>query len=193
PERGRAVSCARRRSADAAVRSARAPVRAADPARPARRGLGARRAGGAQPLGARAWPFGSADRRAPAPRLRRLRGCARAAGRAGIRAQTRRLTTTMGEPLEHILRVRYGECDLQGVVFNAHYLNFFDTSITELWRSACGSYQAMLDRGVDVVLAEATLRFRKPARFDEELTLAVAVTHIGTTSVITRHTASHAS
>ena len=97
----------------------------------------------------------------------------------------------MGAALEHTLRVRYGECDLQGVVFNAHYLNYFDTSITELWRSACGSYQAMLDRGVGIVLAEASVRFREPARFDEMLTLAVAVTHIGTTSVITRHTASH--
>jgi acyl-CoA thioester hydrolase len=97
----------------------------------------------------------------------------------------------MGAALEHTIRVRYGECDLQGVVFNAHYLNYFDTSITELWRSACGSYQAMLDRGVDIVLAEASVRFRKPARFDEVLTLAVAVTHIGTTSVITRHTAGH--
>jgi acyl-CoA thioester hydrolase len=97
----------------------------------------------------------------------------------------------MGVPLEHTLRVRYGECDLQGIVFNAHYLNYFDTSITELWRSACGSYQAMLDRGVDIVLAEATVRFRKPARFDEQLTLAIAVTHMGTTSVVTRHTASH--
>jgi acyl-CoA thioester hydrolase len=96
----------------------------------------------------------------------------------------------MGEALVHTLRVRYGECDLQGIVFNAHYLNYFDTSITELWRSACGSYQAMLDRGVDIVLAEATLRFRRPARFDEELTLAIAVTHIGNTSVVTRHTAS---
>jgi acyl-CoA thioester hydrolase len=96
----------------------------------------------------------------------------------------------MGEALEHTLRVRYGECDLQGVVFNAHYLNFFDTSITELWRSACGSYQAMLDRGVDIVLAEAKLRFRKPARFDAVLTLSVGVTHLGTTSVITQHAAS---
>ena len=54
------------------------------------------------------------------------------------------------------LRVRYGECDPQGVVFNAHYLAYFDTSITELWRAAFGSYQAMLDRGVDIVLAEAS-------------------------------------
>ena len=96
----------------------------------------------------------------------------------------------MGRPLVHGVRVRYGECDLQGIVFNAHYLSYFDTSITELWRAACGSYQAMLDRGVDIVLAEARLRFLKPARFDDELTLAIAVTHIGNTSVLTQHTAS---
>ena len=96
----------------------------------------------------------------------------------------------MGQPLVHTLRVRYGECDLQGIVFNAHYLSYFDTSITELWRAACGSYQAMLDRGVDIVLADARLRFRAPARFDDELTLAIGVTHIGTTSVLTHHTAS---
>ena len=100
------------------------------------------------------------------------------------------MTPTVGKPLIHILRVRYGECDLQGIVFNAHYLSYFDTSITELWRTACGSYQAMLDRGVDIVLAEANLRFRKPARFDDELSLAIGVTHLGTTSVITHHTAS---
>jgi acyl-CoA thioester hydrolase len=96
----------------------------------------------------------------------------------------------VGAPLVHTLRVRYGECDLQGIVFNAHYLAYFDTSITELWRRACGSYQAMLDRGVDIVLAEARLHFRRPARFDDELSLAIAVTHIGNTSVLTHHTAS---
>jgi acyl-CoA thioester hydrolase len=93
------------------------------------------------------------------------------------------------QPLVHRLRVRYGECDVQGVVFNAHYLNYFDTSMTELWRAAYGSYQAMLDRGVDMVLAEARVRFLRPARFDDELELAVLVTHLGRTSFGTRHTA----
>ncbi|HSC03478.1 MAG TPA: thioesterase family protein [Solirubrobacteraceae bacterium] len=97
----------------------------------------------------------------------------------------------MSEALVHRLRVRYAECDLQGVAFNAHYLNYFDTSMTELWRAAYGSYQAMLDRGVDMVLAEARLRFLRPARFDDELELAVVVTHLGRTSFRTRHTASH--
>ena len=95
----------------------------------------------------------------------------------------------MTQPFVHRLRVRYGECDVQGVVFNAHYLNYFDTSMTELWRAAYGSYQAMLDRGVDMVLAEARVRFLRPARFDDELELAVLVTHLGRTSFGTHHTA----
>jgi acyl-CoA thioester hydrolase len=77
----------------------------------------------------------------------------------------------MSQSLVHTLRVRYSECDLQGIVFNAHYLNYFDTSMTELWRAAYGGYQEMLDHGIDMVLAEAHVRFRKPARFDDELAL----------------------
>jgi acyl-CoA thioester hydrolase len=88
--------------------------------------------------------------------------------------------------------VRYAECDLQGVAFNAHYLSYFDISMTELWRAAYGSYQAMLDRGVDMVLAEARLRFLRPAHFDDELELAVVVAHLGRTSFRTRHRASRA-
>lgn len=96
----------------------------------------------------------------------------------------------MGQPHLHTLRVRYGESDLQGIAFNAHYLSYFDVSVIELWRSAFGGYRAMLDRGVDFVLAEARLQFRKPGRFDDELTLAVTVARLGTTSMLSRHTAS---
>jgi acyl-CoA thioester hydrolase len=41
----------------------------------------------------------------------------------------------------------------------------------------------MLERGVDVVVAEATVRFRASARFDEELDISIAVAHLGTTSM----------
>jgi acyl-CoA thioester hydrolase len=93
----------------------------------------------------------------------------------------------VGQRFTHHMRVRYAECDVQGVVFNANYLAYFDQSLTELWRTAFGSYQAMLDRGVDVVVAEAQLRFRTPARFDEQLTLAIGVTHLGNTSIVSEH------
>ena len=93
----------------------------------------------------------------------------------------------MAEPFTHKMRVRYGECDLQGVVFNAHYLAYVDVAITELWRTAFGGYQEMLDRDVDIVVAEAQLRFHASARFDDELTLEATVTHMGITSIVSRH------
>jgi acyl-CoA thioester hydrolase len=93
----------------------------------------------------------------------------------------------VGEPFVHSLRVRYAECDAQGVVFNSHYLAFADIGMTEMWRAAFGSYQAMLDRGVDIVVADAQLRFLSPARFDDELTIEVEVARLGNTSVLTNH------
>ena len=45
----------------------------------------------------------------------------------------------------------------------------------------------MLDRGVDVVVAEANLRFLGSAHFDDELTLEVSVIHLGNTSIVSEH------
>ena len=91
----------------------------------------------------------------------------------------------MAEPFIHRLRVRYAECDLQGVLFNANYLAYIDHTITELWRAAYGGYTAMLDRGVDIVVAEVNMRFLGSARFDEEVIIEAMVTNLGTTSVTT--------
>ena len=93
----------------------------------------------------------------------------------------------MGEPYVHRLRVRYGECDRQGVVFNANYFAYFDIAMTEIWRAAIGRYDAMVDRGVDMVVAEANARFLAPARFDDEIEIAAAIERLGNTSSITRH------
>jgi acyl-CoA thioester hydrolase len=89
----------------------------------------------------------------------------------------------MAEPFVHRLRVRYGECDPQGVVFHPQYLALADHALTELYRERFGGYTEMLNRGVDVVVAAATINFRASARFDEELDIAIAVAHLGTTSM----------
>ena len=85
----------------------------------------------------------------------------------------------------HRLRVRYGECDPQGIVFNANYLLYFDVAFTELWRAGVGPWQEMVARGVDAVVAEANLDFRAPARFDEELELQARITRLGKTAITT--------
>lgn len=92
----------------------------------------------------------------------------------------------MPEPFTHVLRVRYGECDPQGVVFNANYFSYFDVALTELWRESIGPYTAMMAAGVDMVVAEATARYLAPAGFDDELAVDVAVARLGRTSMATR-------
>ena len=90
----------------------------------------------------------------------------------------------------HQMRARYSECDAQGVVFNANYLMYFDVAMTELWREAIGPYEAaMAEHGVDMVVAEARIRYLAPLRFDDEFELAAEVTNLGTTSMTTALTA----
>jgi acyl-CoA thioester hydrolase len=88
-------------------------------------------------------------------------------------------------PFVHRLRVRYHECDAQQRVFNAHYFTYFDLTLTELWREAFGSYSDMVRSGYDVVVAEATARFRGAARFDEEVDVAMTIARLGDTSMTT--------
>lgn len=83
----------------------------------------------------------------------------------------------------HRLRVRYHECDPQGIVFNANHFAYFDVVLTELWRAAFGSYGAMVASGTDVRVVDASASFRAPASFDDELELALRVTGLGTTSI----------
>lgn len=73
-------------------------------------------------------------------------------------------------------------------MFNANYVTYFDNTMTELWRAALGSYQAMVDGGTDMVVAEVGVRYRRPAGFDEELEVAAEVTRLGNTGMTTRFT-----
>src|SRR4051794_13001408 len=85
----------------------------------------------------------------------------------------------------HRLRVRYGECDPQSVVFNANYLAYFDVILTEFWREAIGRYGAMLEDGADMGVAESRIRFLGPAFFDEELDFELRVERLGNTALST--------
>ena len=80
----------------------------------------------------------------------------------------------------HRLRVRFHECDPQGVVFNAHYFSYFDVALTEMWREAFGSYANVVQDGTDVVVVEAGATFRAPARFDDEVDVELAIERLGT-------------
>ena len=99
----------------------------------------------------------------------------------------------MSPAFRHPLRVRYHECDPQGVVFNANYLAYFDITITELWREAFGGWdQAMAEHGADAVVAEARVRYLAPLRFDEEFEVVARIARLGETSMTTEFTVERA-
>jgi acyl-CoA thioester hydrolase len=91
----------------------------------------------------------------------------------------------MPESFRHRLRVRWSECDSQGVVFYPNYLAYFDHLLTELWREAVGPYGQIHELGIDLVVAEAQIRYRTSARFDDEIDVVAAITRLGTTSMTT--------
>jgi acyl-CoA thioester hydrolase len=92
----------------------------------------------------------------------------------------------MARRYTHRLRVRYGECDQQGVVFNAQYFAYFDHVLTEVWRDVVQPYMEMVDSGVDLVVADAQASFRDGAKFDDEIDLVWWITRLGNTAMTTR-------
>ncbi len=88
----------------------------------------------------------------------------------------------MSQPFRHRLRVRYSECDAQGVVFNANYVAYFDVAMTELWRETGRTYQEILESGTDMVVAEVRVRYLAPARFDDLIEIFIRLKRIGRTS-----------
>ncbi len=84
----------------------------------------------------------------------------------------------------HDLRVRYAEVDSQGIVFNAHYLTYFDTSITEYMRNIRYDYHALVsERGLDFHLVKSTVEYLKPIGFDEIIEIGVTAHRVGKSSV----------
>jgi acyl-CoA thioester hydrolase len=91
------------------------------------------------------------------------------------------------------LRVRYAECDMQGHVFNAHYLTWFDMAHTALLGEALGRpYTELVSEGIDFVVAESGLRYLAPAHFDEELEVGVGLDPPTVSSLTSRFTVGRA-
>ena len=84
----------------------------------------------------------------------------------------------------HSLRVRWSEVDRQGIVFNGHYLNYFDVAMGEYWRALGFPYPAGLaEFGVDTFVVKATLEYKRSAEYDDTIELAVRAARLGRTSM----------
>ncbi|MCI0685603.1 MAG: acyl-CoA thioesterase [Gemmataceae bacterium] len=76
---------------------------------------------------------------------------------------------------EIAIRVRYAETDRMGLLHHANYLVYFEQGRTELLRSQGLAYKDLEDQGYLLVLTRAQVRYRKPARYDDLLTLRTIV------------------
>jgi len=86
--------------------------------------------------------------------------------------------------LVHQLRVRWAEVDPQAIVFNAHYLMYFDVGVTEYWREiGCVYPQGFEALGVDSFAVKATLEYHASARYDEMIDVCVRTTKLGRSSI----------
>ena len=85
----------------------------------------------------------------------------------------------------HRLRVRWVEVDMQKIVFNAHYLMYFDTAISDYWRALAMPYEeSMHQLGGDLYVKKASVEYHGSARFDDQLDVALRCARIGNSSLL---------
>jgi len=90
----------------------------------------------------------------------------------------------------HTVRPRYAEVDMQGVVFNAHWLTYFDEACTRYFDHLGYEAAEAFFKDFDVMLVKAVLEWSGPAGFDELVDIAVVPVRIGTKSFDVRYSAS---
>ena len=89
----------------------------------------------------------------------------------------------MSEPFSMPIVPRFAEIDQQGVVFNGHYLTWFDEACTAFFDHVGVSYPALMTRGLDVQVVHAEIDFRTPIRWRDVVGVGVACAAVGTTSL----------
>jgi YbgC/YbaW family acyl-CoA thioester hydrolase len=87
--------------------------------------------------------------------------------------------------LRHRLRVRWAEVDLQKIVFNGHYLMYFDTAIADYWRALALPYESVLThlKG-DLFVKKSSIEYHASARYDDSLEVCVKCARIGNSSML---------
>jgi len=85
----------------------------------------------------------------------------------------------------HRLRVRWAEADMQGIVFNGHYLTYFDIGVTEYFRVVFdGEPERMAAFNASVYVVKSIVNYRDSARFDDWLDIHVRTSKIGNSSLV---------
>lgn len=85
----------------------------------------------------------------------------------------------------HRLRVRWAEVDMQKIVFNAHYLMYIDTAMSEYWRALALPYEASMHiLGGEMYVKKATVEYHASAKLDDTLDVGMRCARIGNSSCL---------
>ena len=83
------------------------------------------------------------------------------------------------------LRVRWAEIDAQKIVFNGHYLMYFDTAVAGYWRALAMPYAHTMEQlGGDLYVRKATVEYEASARYDDVLDVGMRCARIGNSSIL---------
>jgi acyl-CoA thioester hydrolase len=89
-------------------------------------------------------------------------------------------------------RVRYGETDQMGVVYHAEYLVWCEMGRTEYIRARGLPYAEMERQGHALAVAEASIRYHAPARYDEIVRVETTLSRVGSRAVVFDYAVLHA-
>lgn len=81
-------------------------------------------------------------------------------------------------------RVRWAEVDMQKIVFNGHYMTYFDSAVGGYWRALALPYHDTMEYlGGDLFMRKATVEYERSARYDDVLDVGIRSTRIGNSSM----------
>jgi len=84
----------------------------------------------------------------------------------------------------HRMRVRWVEVDMQNIVFNGHYLMYFDTAVTDYWRNLAMPYAETLHQlGGDLFVKKASVEYHASAEMDDFMDVCMRCDRIGNSSM----------
>lgn len=84
---------------------------------------------------------------------------------------------------EITIRVRYCETDAMGFLHHANFFNYFEMGRTELLRAQGGSYRAIEESGLFLVVVKLECRYHAPARYDDLLTLRTRIARVSAVKI----------
>ena len=93
-------------------------------------------------------------------------------------------STATPRPITYDRRIRFSDCDAQGIVYNPNYLVYWDDAFTDYMDAVGCSWDFMVSMGDDVVLARTEIDYRRSAAMGQVARTTARVVRIGRSSIV---------